>query len=340
MFETLVILLLATPGISRLSQDVPDTLPHMVAFLQDSTLPVVLRFGGDFLVAGNYARAVGDSIDCAFRGFEVLKKADVAEVNLEGPITMRGIKVKKPYNFRMHPRFLSALASAGINVVNLANNHIHDFGDVGLYDTFSYLDSIGIHHCGAGRNREEAHTPVVLTVRGRTIALFGYYSGEEAPRATRAHPGVAERSLESIRHDIDSVRGRDRAAYVVVNLHWGKELAQKPGTGQIDFAHRVIDAGADLIIGHHPHVLQGVERYRSGVIAYSLGSFVFGGKSRGTYNSAVFEVQLKGGNLGYRLIPIRIERWRALELHGEQADTVSAYVRKLSRIFPESIFDK
>lgn len=301
---------------------------------------IVLRFGGDCLLAEHYEEAAGDSVSLAFGSFNVLKSADVAMVNLECPITMRGRPVTKPYNFRMQPRFLSALTSAGIDVVNIANNHIYDFGKIGLYDTISYLDSAGVDFVGAGRNAAQAHAPAIITVRGMHVAFLGYYGGGEAPCATKTRAGVAGRSIESIRSDIASVRHDYPGAYVVVNLHWGTEKAEIPDPEQIEFAHTVIEAGANLIIGHHPHVLQGIESYRSGVIVYSLGNFIFGGRNSETYDTALFEARWDNKGVNYRLIPIRIERWQARELQGEDSESVLAHVRQLSKIFPESIFDQ
>ena len=291
------------------------------------------------MLAGHYEEDVGDSVDRAFLGFDLLKTADIAMVNLECPVTTRGRLVSKPYNFRMHPRFLSALTLAGVDVVNLANNHIFDFGKVGLFDTISYLDSIGIQHVGAGRSASEARMPAIIRANGKQIALLGYYGGGEAPKATRWTAGVADRRVSQIHRDIERIRRENSADYVVVNLHWGAEKADTPDRDQIEFAHAVIDAGADIIIGHHPHVLQGIERYKSGVIVYSLGNFVFGGNSRDTYDTVLFEVRLVDkDNASYRLIPIRIERWQARELKGAESDSVLGQVERLSRVFPESIF--
>jgi poly-gamma-glutamate capsule biosynthesis protein CapA/YwtB (metallophosphatase superfamily) len=314
-------------------------LLHATLPVQSDSSVAILRFGGDCLLAGHYEDAVGDSVQHAFTGFDLLRSADVAMVNLECPITVRGQRVSKPYNFRMHPRFLPALLSAGIDAVTVANNHIYDYGEIGLFDTISYLDSIGIHHVGAGQSASEAHMPAIIRAKGKHIALFGYYGGGEAPKATRRTAGVADRRVQDIQRDIQQIRRDNSADYIVVNLHWGVEKADTPETNQIEFAHAVIDAGADVIIGHHPHVLQGIERYKSGVIVYSLGNLVFGGNSRDTYETALFEVRLtEQNNASYRLIPIRIERWRARELTGAESDKVLRHVERLSMIFPESIF--
>lgn len=305
-------------------------------FAQDST--VTLRFGGDCLLAEHYERSVCESLDIAFRGFELLRSADLAMVNLECPVTVRGEKVTKPFNFRMHPKFLTALKKSGIDIVNIANNHIYDYGSIGLFDTIVNLDSVGILHVGAGKTHEEAHRPVVLNVKGKKVGFLGYYGGGEAPPARRSKPGVAERAVSLIKKDVAKLK-RDSVDFIIVNLHWGTEKATEPDTSQVGFAHALIDAGVDLIVGHHPHVLQGIERYRNGVIAYSLGNFIFGGKNLSSYDTALLEVKLFGTEAEYTLVPIRVTDWRANALEGSSADSILTYVASISNLFPRSIFN-
>ena len=300
--------------------------------------PLVLRFGGDCLLADHYEEAVGERGDSAFVGFDLLNAADISCVNLECPVTSRGEKVKKPFNFRMKPAFLPALNQAGIDIVNIANNHIFDYGRQGLFDTISYLDSVGLWHVGAGRNEEEARSPVIVQAGKWRIGFEGYYGGGEAPVATGPHPGVAPRSLPVILADIDSLRSRDSVNYVVVILHWGTEKATEPDRAQIQFAHALIDGGADAVIGHHPHVLQGIERYKSGVIVYSLGNLVFGGNSRDTYDTGLFDIELGNQSAKYQFIPIRLQGWKLITLAGREAEDVRSRMYKLSSIFPHSIF--
>jgi poly-gamma-glutamate synthesis protein (capsule biosynthesis protein) len=238
----------------------------------------------------------------------------------------------------MHPRYLRALKGAGIGIVNIANNHVFDYGPEGLFDTISYLDSAGIHHVGAGRNREEAHRPVVLVIRGVRIGFLGYYGGGEAPGAGRRNPGVARRKEEEVVSDIRDLRDRRGVGYVVVNLHWGTENATVPSREQRALAHTLIDAGADAVVGHHPHVLQGIERYGRGVIAYSLGNFVFGGNRRDTYDTGMLEIRLSAGGAEYTFVPVRIDHWRAGILSGRDSLRSIASMRKLSSGFPKTIF--
>ncbi len=190
----------------------------------------------------------------------------------------------------------------------------------------------------AGRDRLEARKPVVLRLKGRRIGFLGYYGGREAPVAQATTCGVAPRNADVIADDVCALRERDSVDYVVVLLHWGTEKADSPDAGQRAFAHRVIDAGADAIIGHHPHVLQGIERYRGGVIVYSLGNFVFGGNSRDTYNTALFEIRLGPCGAAYDVIPIGVRNWRVRVLDGKEGLRIRESVETLSSEFPNSIF--
>jgi len=291
---------------------------------------VVLRFGGDCLLAEHFERAMGEDIHRGFKNLELLRTADIAMVNLECPVTTRGNRIPKPFNFRMNPLFLQSLTEAGIDVVNIANNHIYDYDSTGLFDTIRYLDSVKLNHVGAGRDRDEAHRPVVLRAGGKRFGFLGYYGGGEAPPAGATQPGVARREIAAIASDIMSLRLRDSTDYIVVNLHWGVEKATIPERAQVEFAHQVIDAGADVIIGHHPHVLQGIERYRSGIVAYSLGNLLFGGNSRSSYTTALLEVRVLEDSLSYQLLPLRVDNWSVRSLGGIEGTELTRSVEQLS----------
>jgi len=342
-FVTLSLLLdtlLAFPGFPThsLRADSTVTAPSDSTAVVDSGSAIVLRFGGDVLLAEHYEFGVGDSVSHAFRQLDLLQTADVSMVNLETPVTTRGSRVEKPFNFRMKPRFLRAFTLAGIDIVNIANNHIHDYGPVGLFDTIRHLDSAGILHVGAGRNRKEAHKPVIVEAKGKRIGFLGYYGGGEAPAATRDSAGVARRDLPLIGKDINALRTKDSVDFIVVNLHWGVEKAEEPEPSQVRFARKVVDAGADAIVGHHPHVLQGIECYKSAVIAYSLGNLVFGGNSRSSYDTGLLEIRLEQDTVLYRFNPVRVREWAATELTGAEGDSVIQLVKHRSRMFPKTIF--
>jgi len=297
---------------------------------------IVLRFAGDLLLVNHYESAVGLDVSRGFREFDLLSTADIGMVNLESPVTLRGTRMEKPFTFRMHPRFLPALNDAGIDIVNLANNHIYDFDSTGLFDTIFYLDSVGMQYVGAGRNFDDAHRPVLAEIKGKRIAFFGYYKGGEAPAAGETEPGVASRELELIQDDIRMARNRDSVDYVIVNLHWGNEKETIPKVEHVEFARQLIDMGVDVIVGHHPHVLQGVEYYQGGIIAYSLGNFIFGGNSRHTYDTAILEISIKNNLLSYGLLPVRIDNWRARNLTGNDGAALVRMVNDLPILLPET----
>ncbi len=291
-------------------------------------------------MAASYEEATGQQAGYAFEDFGLFRSADVSMVNLESPVTLRGKPVPKPFNFRAHPRIVRALIDAGVGIVNLANNHIFDYGARGLFDTILYLDSLGLQHVGAGRNASEAYRPVIRAVRGRRIGFLGYYGGGEAPGATGKSAGVARRDLGRIVDDIQKLRERDSVSFVVVNLHWGTELADHPDPDQVEFAHGLVDAGADLVVGHHPHVLQGIERYGNGVIAYSLGNLLFGGNSRSTYSTGLLEVDLRNDSTAVTFIPVRVENWKLEVPDSALGSTILGEMQHLSSRFQNSIFHK
>jgi poly-gamma-glutamate capsule biosynthesis protein CapA/YwtB (metallophosphatase superfamily) len=319
-----------------LSHDPADSIKG--AIQRPFPVPVVLRFAGDVLLASHFETEMADSAGATFRALARLGGADATVVNLECPVTTRGTKVTKPFNFRMNPRFLSVLTGGGIDIVSIANNHIYDFGPRGLLDTISYLDSVGVRHVGAGRNFAEAHRPVIDTLKGREVAFLAYYGGGEAPGAGKTTPGVARRDLALISADITKLNGAGGHPFIVVILHWGTELAKHPDGAQVAFAHALINAGANAVIGHHPHVLQGIERYHGGVIAYSLGNFVFGGNDRDTYDTGLLEIRLEKAGPAYSFIPVRIDRWRATAASGADSLRLVDAMRNLSTSFSRTIF--
>jgi len=304
---------------------------------QRDSAAIVMRFAGDCLLGGTMngpqrrmSEWLSTGSPCSMGGHCPRESGK--------PRYHAGRKMPKTYNFRMHPRFLTALTGAGIGVVSIANNHVFDYGSEGLFDTFLYLDSAGIRYVGAGRNMAEARRPYVFRKDSQSVGILGYYGGGEAPGATVNRGGVARRDLATIREDVRLLHAADSLMFVLVILHWGTELAEAPDHAQRAFARALIDAGVDAVIGHHPHVLQGIEKYRNGVIVYSLGNFVFGGNSRHTYTTGIFEIVLRNQQPAYRFIPIGVREWRVRALDGMDAERVLNKVRLLSLKFPSTIF--
>lgn len=290
-------------------------------------------FAGDVTLDRHIERVAGEDPDYLFREWDA-GPYDVFMVNLEHPVTTSTSIVPKEFNFKMHPKYLRTLQQAGMTIVNAANNHIADFGLSGVYDTMRHLDSVGIGYVGIGKNLEEARRPVILERKGWRIGFLGYH-GNGRFSATTTRAGVAPRVERYIVDDIQKLK--PQVDFLVVHFHWGTELAEHPDPEQIRLAHRVVEAGADLIIGHHPHVLQGIERYHGATIAYSLGNFVFGGNSRHTYETAVLKVVLSTGEPQITLVPVSVQEWqpRVADIH--TAKRVMNLVQQRSAIFREPL---
>lgn len=208
---------------------------------------------------------------------EYLQKPDITIANLEQPLTDKGTPDKNQiYTFRASAAVLPAFKEAGFDVVNLANNHMMDFGAVGLLDTLEHLDKAGIKRTGAGKNIEEAYKPAIVEANGTKVAFLGF--SRKYPNASwKAGPGKPG-TTQAYNHTeaVEAIKKTKQQADLVVAIaHWGEERKDKPEPYQRDLAKHFIDAGADLVIGGHPHVLQGFEKYKGKWIAYSLGNFIF-----------------------------------------------------------------
>lgn len=220
------------------------------------------------------------------------RTADIGLVNLETPLSWRGKRVRhKTFTFRSNTTTAFALVRAGINAVSLANNHILDYGEWALADTLTSLDAVGIAHAGAGANETAARQPALLSLKnGLRVAILSYsLTFPERYWATEERAGTALARLPTLAADISAAKGQ--ADLVVVCFHWGGELQEFPREYQSVYGHAAIDAGAGLVVGTHPHILQGFEWYRDGLIAYSLGNLVFGGgNSKRAVRSALLKV--------------------------------------------------
>ncbi|MBC7186848.1 MAG: CapA family protein [Calditrichaeota bacterium] len=236
----------------------------------------------------------------------VLQSADIAIGNLEAPFTTRGKAFDKTFTFRVPPPWAAGLKNAGFDVLNLANNHILDYGHEGLFDTIATLDSLGLFHCGAGANDSVATTPAMVKVGERTVAFLGFSTTfPEEFWATRTRAGTCFPSEQKMKRAIEESRAR--ADLVVVSFHWGAELLTMAKDYQRLLGHQAIDCGADLVLGHHAHVLQGLEVYRGKLIAYGLGNFAFGSRSESSRESMILKVFLdENGPVLARVIPISV----------------------------------
>jgi poly-gamma-glutamate synthesis protein (capsule biosynthesis protein) len=255
-----------------------------------------LIFAGDVMFSRAVRREILGKRDSAmpFRKIApLMQAADITFVNLESPFSDQG-----PYHdggmiFHAAPETIEGLKLAGVNMASTANNHARDCGPHGVEFTLKWLRSHGIRPVGSAETEEAAHEGVVFARNGVRFGFLGYTFDQRNgnwkdidPRIALADPAVMARDVAEL---------KKRCDVVIVSMHNGIEYQPKPSAAQIVFAHAAIDAGAKLVIGHHPHVVEPNESYRGGIIYYSLGNFVFDQYQReATQHGEVVEVSFLG----------------------------------------------
>ncbi len=209
----------------------------------------------------------------------------------------------KAFTFRSHPDRVSLWTDMGVDIVNLANNHVFDYGEEAFIETLQVLDKAGIHRIGAGRDLEEACTPIYFIINGYKLAYVAATRAEKnilTPEATGESPGVLRTYDPSVFIDLIS-QAKSNSDYVIVNVHWGAENKTYIEPEIYRQGRLFIDSGADLVIGHHAHVLQGIDSYKGKIIAYNLGNFIFNHYSVPT---GIFQATIdQDGMLSYNFIP-------------------------------------
>lgn len=251
---------------------------------------------------------------------DIFENDDLTLVNLETTFTTAKKKAKKTFRFKGDPSYVNILKEGSVEMVNIANNHIYDYLQKGFDDTIETLEQAGILYSGEG------HIAFFET-KGITIASLGYC-------------GWSTSIKDQVKRDIEDVRAK--ADLVIVSFHWGKERSNYPNEIQKELGRFAIDQGADLVAGHHPHVIQGIEKYQGRYIVYSLGNFCFGGnrnpKDKDTFifqNEFIFrDGQLKESQC--KIIPCRISSvthvndYQPTVLEGEEAQRVMNRILKYS----------
>ena len=242
----------------------------------------------------------------------LLQAADIAVGNMESALGDMGTPELKSYPFRAPPDAAQSLALAGFDVISLANNHGMDYGQEALLQAIDLLQAQGITPIGAGDNFSNAHAPHIAQVNGLSLAFLGYVNvpvevtGFDTAvwAASETSPGLAWGSPDIIAADVTAVH--DQVDLVVVVLHSGYEYIEEPSEAQAAAARAAIDAGADLVIGHHAHILQGIEFYNDGIIVYGLGNFAF--EIDGPPETAVLNIWLdQNGVRSLELVPAIIQ---------------------------------
>lgn len=239
--------------------------------------PLTLIFAGDIMLDDGPGRLIARGGDPLAPFAEILDTADYRIGNLECPIAEGGEPMaRKIYSFRAQPA-VTRILRGRFDALALANNHSGDYGQGAFIETLQHLDQAGLSHFGGGRNLSEAHQPLWIDKKGLKIAVLSY--NEFKPRAFEAGPdwpGIAWSEDDQVISDIRAAKAAG-ADLVIPFMHWGWERESRPSDRQRQFARRLIDEGAALVVGGHPHVTQGAEIYKGRPIIYSLGNFVFDG---------------------------------------------------------------
>ncbi len=238
--------------------------------------------------------------------YYIIRRYDLAFCNLESIISKRGRPIRKPITFEADTEFIQPLKMSGFNVINLSNNHALDFGRNALSDCISRLKKAGFHIVGAGNTLKEAYTPLIVKKNSIKIAFISYCL---IPTGVPTRENATQIAVFNLDTAISIIhRLRDSVDFIIISLHWGIEYKHHPSKEQKLLAHKLIDAGADIILGHHPHVIQELEFYKNKPIIYSLGNFIFDQKGEERNEAVMFACTLskKGKINAITLWPIKI----------------------------------
>ncbi|ULQ51629.1 CapA family protein [Flavihumibacter fluvii] len=278
----------------------------------------------------------------------LLKKTDVNIINLEAALTNSNKKVFKTFNFKATPDRTSTLTAGCITLVNLANNHILDFSEEGLVESIHSLIGAGINYVGAGRNAFEAERPCILRKNDTSIGVLGFTDNEPGWAATPSGTGV---NYIDISNGNDRARAKDcisalckRADIVIVSIHWGPNMKLSPDQEFVNFAHEMIDSGADIIHGHSAHNFQGIEVYRNKLVLYDTGDFIDDYMVNPDFkndHSFLFRIEVnKEGIKKLELFPVLISDCQVNLAAMEDYQWSATRIQELSAGFGTTLIDK
>ncbi len=286
----------------------PTPTPAPTDEPEDRGFDFTICFAGDINLDENWYttqflnQQPGGIYDCISQELvEVMQAADIMCLNNEFTYSTGGAPLPgKAYTFRANPERVEVLGQLGVDAVTLANNHVYDYGEEALLDTFTVLEEAEVPYFGAGRTLEEAMRPLYLEVEGKTVALVAASRAEKnkmTPQATETQPGIlrcydTELFLQTIRE------GKENADFCIAFVHWGTEYSYDLERAQLDTGKEYLDAGADAVIGAHSHCLQGMEYYDGKPIIYSLGNYWFNEK---TLDTMLLQLRFSGDDTQTRL---------------------------------------
>jgi len=241
------------------------------------SIGVELGFVGDIMLDRGVLQSVEKNFNGDFRhlfdNLAFLKDYDILFGNLEGPVSLSGQNVGSKWSFRMKPVVTEVLAEAGFDILSLANNHMGDWASEAMLDTLDYLKMTDVMFTGAGANLAAVKKPTIIKKNGLRIGFLAFSDVGPAWLAAKENtPGIL-----IIRDNYKDIikNAAENVDILIVSMHWGEEYKTRSNTREQTLGHGAIEAGAKIVIGHHPHVIQEIERYRGGLIAYSLGNFIF-----------------------------------------------------------------
>lgn len=298
----LLIFILLLPGCSSMNSVNPDK-----KIISENPQEARILFSGDLMLDwGIQDTIIKEGAEYPLKNLkEFLHGFDYRFCNLECPITAKGeVHPDKKYVFRGKPEHIALLKYAEINGVSLANNHACDYGKTGLLDTIVNLTKNNIYIAGAGENIKSAHLPLTINVNNIKLAVLAYASvAYDDSFAGKNTPGIAMAKLELIKEDIK--KHKPSFDFIIITIHWGDEYSEYPSDRDIKIAHQIINSGADAVIGHHPHIFQGIEIYEDKPIIYSLGNFVFGSVNEDARENIVVEISFQKNRIkSFRVFPL------------------------------------
>lgn len=275
----------------------------------DERLVIVLT--GDVLLdRGVRPHAEREGIQALFSGVDsVFRQADAVVINLECPLTDVETPINKQYIFRAEPQWAKELKAAGITHAAMANNHTYDQGRQGLLSTYNHLKEAGIEPFGFGYNKTERLEPVIIRKGNTEVALFNSVTIPlENWYDLDNRPGICQASASTIADAIRSYRSIHPKNKVIVVLHWGVEFQSLPSMQQRLDAETLIHAGADAVVGHHPHVVQPMKMVHSKPVFYSLGNFVFDQTLPVANQAVMAQITFQGDSISAISIPVQIKQ--------------------------------
>ncbi|WP_407391562.1 CapA family protein [Methanobrevibacter sp.] len=265
----------------------------------------------------------------------VTSTVDLLLVNFENAATTSGDALKGDVPLKCDPSYVPLIKANNNTVVSIANNHALDYGIGGMHDTIQYLNDAGVTPIGAGDNEDEAHQAVVKEINGRKITILNYmdsnnfaeYSYDVMPYANGSNPGYSAYDSDDAQKQIAENNDSD---LIIAYLHFGNEYSNSPNEDQVRIAHELIDYGADVVVGSHPHVPQGIEMYNGKPIFYSLGNFIFDQSNEATHVAYFVQINLVNDTGICTIYPIYISGYLPQYMDSESGASL------LSGLYPNA----